>query len=333
MRVVWLDGGLVAPRDAALSIDDPAVRWGEGLLETMRADDGRIALLERHLDRLARSAQVLGLAPMPTVAQMRAAVADAVDAAGGGVLRVRLCASPRPTLLVEVTPEPERPIRIPRASALSLRGAWIPGNRIAEHKTLSYAGHRWSQRRATTAGADHALLLDERGRLGEAAVASVFCAVGGELTTAPATGLLAGVARSVVLEALAVREEALGEKAWRAAEEIVLTNAVRGVVSVIAVDGRPVERAPPGGGPRPSPAPCARQGRPDPARGRERDAHASPQPHRDAQLARRLPGRWVVVVETRRPSRRIAFRPSDSFSRSSVLAMSRPESSAMRSSR
>lgn len=246
MRVVWLDGGLVAPGDAALSIDDPAVRWGEGLLETMRADDGRIVLLERHLDRLTRSAQVLGLAPMPTAGEMRAAVAVAVGAAGGGALRVRLCASPRPTLLVEVTPEPERPARIPRVSAVSLRGAWIPGNRIAEHKTLSYAGHRWSQRQATAAGADQALLLDEHGRLGEAAIASVFCAVGGELTTAPATGLLAGVARSVVLEALAVREEALGEDAWRAAEEIVLTNAVRGALSVISVDGRAVGSGAPG---------------------------------------------------------------------------------------
>lgn len=246
MRVVWLDGRLVEPRAAALSIDDPAVRWGEGLLETMRAENARIALLERHLDRLTRSAEVLGLAPMPTAAQMRAAVAEAVGAAGGGDLRVRLCATPRPTLLVEVTSEPERPAETPCVSAISLRGAWIPGNRIAEHKTLSYAGHRWSQRRATAAGADHALLLDERGRLGEAAIATVFCAVGGELVTAPASGLLAGVARSIVLEALAVREVALGEDAWRAAEEIVLTNAVRGALSVVGVDGRPIGTGAPG---------------------------------------------------------------------------------------
>ncbi len=54
------------PAGAALSIDDPAVRWGEGLLETMRAEGGRVALLERHLERLMRSARELGLTRMAT---------------------------------------------------------------------------------------------------------------------------------------------------------------------------------------------------------------------------------------------------------------------------
>jgi branched-chain amino acid aminotransferase len=246
VRVVWLDGGLVAPGDAALSIDDPAVRWGEGLLETMRAEAGRVALLERHLERLTRSARELGLALIPTADAMRAAVGEALAASGAGTRRVRLCASPRPTLLVEVTDEPPMPAEVVTVSAISLTGAWIPGNRIAEHKTLSYAGHRWSQRRATAAGADHALLLDDRGRLGEAAIASVFCAVGGELLTAPADGLLAGVARGVVMAALPVREEAPAEELWRDADEIVLTNAVRGAIAVTVVDGEPVGDGAPG---------------------------------------------------------------------------------------
>lgn len=245
MRIVWLDGALADPGRAALSIDDPAVRWGEGLLETMRAEGGRVALLERHLARLGHSAAALALAGMPGADAMRAAVRDAVAAAPPGPLRVRLCASPRPTLLVEVTPE--EPLgEAGAASAISLPGAWLPGNRIAEHKTLSYAGHRWSQRRAAEAGADHALLLDAEGRLGEAAVASAFCVAGGEVLSAPGDGLLAGVARAVVMEAIAVREEAPAARVWRNADEIVLTNAVRGAIAVTSVDGAPVGDGEPG---------------------------------------------------------------------------------------
>ena len=240
MRVVWLDGALVEPEGAALSIDDPAVRWGEGLLETMRAEGGRVALLERHLERLHHSAATLGLGRIPAPEVMRAAVAEALAAARRGPLRVRLCATPRPTLLVEVTPEPALAGEVPLASAVALPGTWIPANRIAEHKTLSYAGHRWSQRRAARAGADHALLLDDRGRLGEAAIASVFCVTGGEVRTAPARGLLGGVGRAVVMEAIEVREEAPEEAAWRAADEIVLTNSVRGAIAVATIDGAPV---------------------------------------------------------------------------------------------
>jgi branched-chain amino acid aminotransferase len=243
MRVAWLDGALVEPRAAALSIDDPGVRWGEGLFETMRAEAGRVALLERHLARLRASADALGLAPMPDAGRMRAAVDEALAAFGPRRARVRLIATPRPTLLVEVAPLDAGPAT---ARARSLRGAWLPDDRLAEHKSLSYARHRLSQRRAEAAGADHALLLDARGRLGEAALASVFCAVGGDLVTAPATGLLPGVARAVVLEALGGRQRALDEDAWRAADEIVLTNAVRGAVAVVEVDGRPVGAGVPG---------------------------------------------------------------------------------------
>jgi branched-chain amino acid aminotransferase len=240
---VWLDGALVAPADAALPIDDPGVRWGEGLFETMRAEGGSVPLLERHLARLAASAAALGLPSIPGPADARAAVAAALGAFGDGPARVRLTATPRPTLLVEVT---ALGAAAPSATAVSVRGGWLPGDPVAEHKTLSYARHRLRQRAAEAAGADHALLLDDAGRLGEAALASVFCAIDGSLVTAPARGLLAGVARAVVLERVGARQEAPAEAAWRGASEIVLTNAVRGAVPVVAVDGRPVGDGRPG---------------------------------------------------------------------------------------
>jgi branched-chain amino acid aminotransferase len=246
VRVVWLDGGLVPAERARLSIDDPAVRWGEGLFETMHAEAGRVPLLERHLARLTDSADALGLAPMPGRDAMREAVEGVLGGLPPGPARVRLTASPRPTLLVEATAEPPLPAEPPAARAVSVRGAWCPTARIAEHKTLSIAGHRREQRVAERAGADHALLLDDRGRLGEAAIANVFCLVDGRAVTAPARGLLAGVARQVVLGALAAEEGDLEEPVWRAAREIVLTNAVRGAVAVVEVDGRTVGDGRPG---------------------------------------------------------------------------------------
>jgi branched-chain amino acid aminotransferase len=239
-RVVWLDGAVVPAASARLSIDDPAVRWGEGLFETMRAEGGRVALLERHLDRIAASAGALGMAPMPPRRAMRAAVAEALAACGADPARVRLTATPRPTLLVEVTPETPLPAEPPAVTAIAVRGAWAPGNRLAEHKTLSYAGHRAAQRRALAAGADHALLLDADGRLGEAALANAFVAAADGPVTAPARGLLAGVAREIAIAAVGAREQALPEAAWRGAREIVLTNAVAGAQAVVAVDGAPV---------------------------------------------------------------------------------------------
>jgi branched-chain amino acid aminotransferase len=246
---VWLDGRLVPPDRALLGIDDPGVRWGLGLFETMRAEGGRVPLLDRHLRRLLASAAALGLTPFPDEAGIRGAVAAVLSAHGDGPARVRLTATPRPTLLVEAAPLPAGDVQLdePRSSiGLSLPGAWVPGNRIAEHKTLSYAAWRLAQRRAEAAGAGHALLLDRAGRLGEAAVANVFCDLGGEVVTAPADGLLPGVARAICLAEVGARERAPEEREWRAAREIVAVNALRGAVAITAVDGAPVGDGTPG---------------------------------------------------------------------------------------
>lgn len=237
MRVVWLNGEIVDPSRAVLPIDDPGVRWGEGLFETMRAERGGVAQLERHLERLTRSAATIGLHPMPTPDEVRAGVAGALEAGPDGPRRVRLTATPGPTLLIEVTPESDLAPEVPAVSALALRGAWSRDARIAEHKCVSYAAHRWSQRDAQRSGADHALLLDHDGRLGEAALASVFCAIGSTVITAPVAGLLPGIARSIVRDRMAVREEALDETVWWSADEIILTNAVAGALAVVSVNG------------------------------------------------------------------------------------------------
>ena len=234
------------PAGAALSIDDPGVRWGEGAFETMRAERGRVALLERHLDRLAEAAAALDLSSMPGREQARTAVAATLAAIGGGPCRVRLTATPRPTLLVEAAPEQPLSATPPAVRAISVRGAWCPGDAGAEYKSLSYAGPRRAQRRAAAAGAGHALMLDASGRLGEAALCNAFCAVDGEVLTAPAAGLVRGIARALVLESVPVRQEAPSEDDWRGAREIVLTNAVAGALAVVEVDGAPVGDGQPG---------------------------------------------------------------------------------------
>ncbi len=235
-RVVWLDGGFVDAGAATLSIDDPAVRYGEGLFETMRADGATIPLIARHLRRLERSIAALDLAPMPALDAVRAAAEAVAAALPAGPARIRVTVTPRPTLLVEGEPlAPDQPGRL---AVAAFRGLWHPGRAIAEHKTLSFIGWRDSQRRAAAVGADTALLLDADGRLGEASTANVFCVMGGELATAPVRGILPGVIRELVLELTGAREEPLDEPVWRAADEMFLTSGVRGVAGVATCDGR-----------------------------------------------------------------------------------------------
>ena len=241
-RVVWLDGAFVDPAAAALPIDDPGVRYGEGLFETMRAHDGAIALIDRHLARLARSIDALGLAPMPPIAAVGDAARVCAERLEAGAGRVRVTITPRPTLLVDAEPitlDPELTL-----TAATVRGAWLPGREIAQHKSLSFLGWRHAQRQAEAAGADIALLCDAAGRLGEASTANVFAVIDGTIVTPPIDGILPGVTRKLVMEAAAVREAHLPEEAWREAAELFLTSGVRGVVPLTAVDGHKLAAGP-----------------------------------------------------------------------------------------
>lgn len=248
-HVVWLDGALVPAASAALPITDPGVRWGDGLFQTMRAEHRRVPLLGRHLKHLSASARMLGLLPVPSVDEVAHAVRAVVSQIDEGVHRVRITVTTRPTLLVEATPYVSTGGT--GVAVASLRGSWCPGNEIREHKTLSYAGHRLAHRRAEARGADHALLVDDRGRLGESDAANVLVVIAGTLVTPPVEGILGGVSRELLLEAAAAEGiptevRHVDEPEWRGADEMLLSNALAGVTPVVAIDGVPVGDGAPG---------------------------------------------------------------------------------------
>jgi branched-chain amino acid aminotransferase len=248
-HVVWLDGSLVEPEGAALPITDPGVRWGDGLFETMRGEGGRVALLDRHLARLRGSIEALGMEPAPTDARVRDAVAAVLAQLDDGVHRVRVTVTSRPTLLVEATPY--EPDTRPGVTVASLIGTWWAGEEIREHKTLSSASPRRAHRRAVAAGADHALLLDDVGHLGESDAANVFIVANGTLLTPPVEGILGGVTRDVLLEAaeaelIPIDVRHIAEPEWRNCDEMFLSNGLAGLTPVLAIDGIPVRDGRPG---------------------------------------------------------------------------------------
>ena len=237
-RVTWLNGGLVDPATARVGIDDPGLRYGEGLRETMRGQDGTVPWLERHLDRLSASVAALGLTGIPSRTAVDEAARAVAAALGPGTSRITVIVTSAPTLLVDGTHTPRE--AEPGLSAISLPNTWFPTRREAEHKTLSFLGWRDAMRQAHAAGADTALLLDAAGRLGEAATANVFCVIGGEIVTPPPHGILRGVTRDIVMELTTVREAMLEEREWRQADEVFVTSAVRGVVPIARCDDRDI---------------------------------------------------------------------------------------------
>ncbi|WP_069386809.1 aminotransferase class IV [Cellulosimicrobium cellulans] len=266
--VVWADGRLVGPQDAALSAVDHGITVGDGVFETCAVSDDQAFALTRHLRRLARSAAGLGL-DAPDEGTVRAGVeqvlAEARDRAAAGAvpvgrLRITVTAGLGPlgsgrtpgAQTVVVAAGPATVVARGRA----VRSPWTRNERsaVAGLKTTSYAENVVALADAVAKGGDEALLASTAGELCEGTGANVFVERAGELVTPPlSSGCLAGITRELLLEwaaedGLPVREALPGELRFDVLDEVtegraglVLTSSVRNVQPVAWLDGVEVQ--------------------------------------------------------------------------------------------
>lgn len=255
-RTPWVNGRLCRGEEAALSLFDRGARDGEGLFETLRVYRGRAFLWERHMERLVLSAAALGFPVLPSPAVLREGLERVLAAEGLAEAVARLTVTRgipggRPTRTgawIEAEPPAARLWRGTRSGAASVilsKRAFEPGP-LGCHKTTSRLAYHLAREEARAAGADETLLVSPAGLALEGAASNLFAVVRGEVLTPPvALGILAGIARQVVLDSCAAlgipaHERPLTVEALCAADEVFLTNSVQEVVPVAAVAGRAI---------------------------------------------------------------------------------------------
>ncbi|MEJ1157789.1 aminotransferase class IV [Prosthecomicrobium sp. N25] len=253
-----LNGRRVDGPTAPFDLSDRGLLLGDGLFDTLVAFGGHAWRGEAHLERLAAGAAQLAIpVARATLEETLAAVlAEAPAAAtvrltltrGPGPRGLKPPDAPTPTLLATAAPwSPAivfRPVRLALAEAR--RNDRSPTSRL---KTLGYLDPVLATAAAAARGFDDALFLDTADRVACATMANVFAVHGRVLTTPPVSdGILPGVARAAVLEAapalgLAPREASLALADLAEADEVFLTNSVRLVLPVTAIEDRPVPGA------------------------------------------------------------------------------------------
>ena len=234
-----------------IPLNDRGLTLGDGLFETMLARDGVLVLLNEHLARMARGCAALGL-PAPDPAEVRRlceAAAETVDGraavrltltAGSGGRGLDRPAAPSPRLFATAapSPRPEAPAVLVTASVRRNEGS--PASRL---KTLSYLDNILAREEARAAGADEALMLNNRGEVACAAAANIFWIGEGRLyTPALDCGVLDGVIRAKVLDSaptvsLQPVEIRAARSELNAAEAIFLTSSLVGIRPVGRLDG------------------------------------------------------------------------------------------------
>jgi branched-subunit amino acid aminotransferase/4-amino-4-deoxychorismate lyase len=219
-----------------IPLEDRGLLLGDGLFETMLALDGALPRLAAHLDRMAAGCAVLDL-PFDRDEAERL-VRQAAPAAGRFAVRLTLTAgsggrgldrpaAPLPRLFA--TAAPSAPVITP-ASAIVAATRRNEGSPAARLKTLSYLDNVLARAEARAAGADEAVMLNNRGEIACAGAANLFWIEGGRLFTPRLDrGALAGITRARLMAAEPVEEAAVGIEALDRAEAVFLTNSLIGV--------------------------------------------------------------------------------------------------------
>lgn len=240
----------------AIHADDAGFLRGQAVFETLRVYGGRPFRLDAHLERLRRSAAMLGL-PEPDGAALAESGAQAVAAAGvpDAVLRFlwtpgREGGAPTGLALVSTLPPGLEELRA-RGLRLAV-AAWSPGLRLAATKSTSYAEQLAAQDEARRGGCDDALLVDGGGMVLEAPTANVWFREGARLLTPSLDQpILAGVTRAALWELAGAAGYELEEGTYplgraAAADEVFLSSSVREVMPVTSIAGARVGSGVPG---------------------------------------------------------------------------------------
>jgi branched-chain amino acid aminotransferase/4-amino-4-deoxychorismate lyase len=200
-----------------------------GVFETVRVIDGVPLFAREHEAELRRAAEALGL---PVELDL-SALAENLPAKSG---RWRWVARPSgtETFFVEEEPLAAAPVDLLLSQVRVGSQNWD-----ARFKTVSYLSRVQALREARTAG--EVVLLNEHREVASAARANIFWRRGRRLyTPAPEAGCRCGIVRGFILHRREVEEGGFAYEDLLEADEIFLTNSMRGIVSARELDGRPL---------------------------------------------------------------------------------------------
>ena len=273
--LVNVDGLLLPPSEARVSVFDRGFLYGDSVYEVVRTYGFRPFELDAHLARLTHSASRIGLALPWDVHRVSTEVARTLEGSRGGDLpdpeaapwnraerTVRIVMTRgsgdlgldpsyavAPTAIVIVHPlagPPESAYRDGVSACIVGVPRAAPTAADPSAKTGLHLPHVLAVREARLHGAYEALLTDGTGQVTEGASSNLFAVRAGRIVTPPlGAGILEGVTRGVVLRiarslGVATEETRLSAGELEAAEELFITSTVREILPVTRLGERPV---------------------------------------------------------------------------------------------
>ena len=265
--IIYSGGAFRPAAEASISVFDHGLLYGDGVFEGIRAYNGRVFRLERHIERLFESAGAIRLQIPATRDEVEALVVETcrrnqifdgyirlLVTRGAGDLGLDPRACPRPDIVVIAKAGVTLYKRRPNEGITAVTSAFRRNAADATSpaiKSLNYLNNVLARIEASDRGADEAILLDRDGHVAEATADNVFIVTERALVTPPTSTNLRGITRETILrlaEELGIRTEerpfALFDL-W-SAREAFLCGTMAEIVPIASVDGRTIGNGAPG---------------------------------------------------------------------------------------
>jgi branched-chain amino acid aminotransferase len=257
--VVYCGGAFRPAGDAGVSVFDHGLLYGDGIFEGIRAYNGRVFKLERHIERLFDSAKAIRLeipasrdeiAGLVLEACRRNAIVDGyirlVITRGAGDLGIDPRSCPRADIVVIARQVGALYQQKPREGVTLVTSAFrrhAPDVLSPSIKSLNYLNNILARIEANDRGADEALFLDEQGYVAEATVDNLFIVVDRTLMTPPTATNLKGITRETVIELARDLGIHVDERRFTlfdvwTAREAFMCGTMAEIVPIAMVDGR-----------------------------------------------------------------------------------------------
>ena len=265
---VYLNGALVGPDDARISVFDHGLLYGDGVFEGIRAYHGRVFKLREHIKRLFDSARAIDLAMPWSKEDVLAAVVDTCRAngvrdgyirlvvtRGVGTLGLNPYVCKDPSLIIIADTITLYPPELYAKGLDVITVATVRNHPAALSpavKSLNYLNNVLAKIEALNAGVMEAIMLNAEGFVAECTGDNIFILRAGVLCTPPIwAGALRGITRDTVIGLARaaghpVEETTLTRYDVFTAEECFLTGTAAEVIPVVRVDKRQIGTGQPG---------------------------------------------------------------------------------------
>jgi len=265
---IWLDGRIVDPEDAKITVFDHGLLYGDGVFEGIRVYSGRVFEHEAHIDRLYESAKAIRLGISMSKTELISAVTETVAAGeiadgyvrlvitrGVGTLGLNPFVCQKSSIIIiadsiQLYPEElyEKGMKVVSANTVRNHPLAIP----PQAKTLNYLNNILAKIEALDSGVPEVIMYNHEGFVAEASGDNVLIVKNGIIHAPPAeAGALPGITRGIIIklareENIPVVEKNLTRFDLYVADEFFLTGTAAEIIGIVEIDKRIIGEGRPG---------------------------------------------------------------------------------------